>query len=501
MNTFYLFPLFIRFFATGSCLLDSPIQNETGNQIVVFFDQAPVNFRNTLSSGTTMMIGNSEIRYLDDNLIEEHFTPQYAPHKDTLVIKCQREWLELRHAFKGAEEWSFLFQKGDSVLFTYNGQLPIAKVINRTTSPYETNYNLKRLEEVYQDTFSATTLFIRPSLAMLRKQGKTFSEVQDFYFKKALLEFQKEEEWLDSLLKNKVISEKTYQFYKIKNEIWLISIKDFKVGILKLPNRNESLLKFIKDHINPSESKQIPDEALQNMDFKGLVTEYFNSKVNRIRTSNSNLPNYKAVYDSIYKSTILSKTAKESLLFETINQLVEQGSMEEIKAYSKKFDHDIENASLKNAFQKNFNLDFSLSNHLLLKDTNGDTLLFSDVLKQLKNKVIYLDFWASWCAPCIGSLPASLELKNKYDKVEFIYLSIDQSNKQWIQAAARHKINNPSQSFLILNRYTSAWLSELRVNTIPRYLIFNKQGILIHKNAPGPGSEETKKLLDKYLNE
>ena len=37
------------------------------------------------------------------------------------------------------------------------------------------------------------------------------------------------------------------------------------------------------------------------------------------------------------------------------------------------------------------------------------------------------------------------------------------------------------------------------VQSIPRYLLYDRQGKLVHKNAPGPGSDAIRKLLDQYL--
>lgn len=44
-------------------------------------------------------------------------------------------------------------------------------------------------------------------------------------------------------------------------------------------------------------------------------------------------------------------------------------------------------------------------------------------------------------------------------------------------------------------------MTQLNIKAIPRYLIYNKKGQLIHKNAPGPNSKEIRVLLTKELEE
>lgn len=77
----------------------------------------------------------------------------------------------------------------------------------------------------------------------------------------------------------------------------------------------------------------------------------------------------------------------------------------------------------------------------------------------------------------------------------FLYLSIDDDIARWKTAAEEEGLAGYPHNYLITNRYVSRLLEDLEVETIPRYLLFDRQGRLIHKNAPGPGPA-VKALMD-----
>ena len=63
-------------------------------------------------------------------------------------------------------------------------------------------------------------------------------------------------------------------------------------------------------------------------------------------------------------------------------------------------------------------------------------------LNQFKGKAILLDFWASWCGPCIGDLPDLRKIKEKTAAlpVVFLNMSLDDDEAAWRGAIAKHEI-------------------------------------------------------------
>ena len=62
----------------------------------------------------------------------------------------------------------------------------------------------------------------------------------------------------------------------------------------------------------------------------------------------------------------------------------------------------------------------------------------------MKSKVILLDFWASWCAPCRVENPSLVNLKKKYSNKDFeiVGVSLDRDRESWVNAIENDKIQN-----------------------------------------------------------
>lgn len=132
---------------------------------------------------------------------------------------------------------------------------------------------------------------------------------------------------------------------------------------------------------------------------------------------------------------------------------------------------------------------------LSLKDTSGNTI----ELSAFKSKYIVIDFWASWCSPCIDNIPALNELIKHYksDSIQFISISIDRDGNNWEKAIVKHHFTGIQLSDL--NGYNSLAAIYCKVIWVPKYIIADANGKIINYDAPQPIDPGLKNILDKLL--
>lgn len=124
------------------------------------------------------------------------------------------------------------------------------------------------------------------------------------------------------------------------------------------------------------------------------------------------------------------------------------------------------------------------------KEKNGfkqrQEALYRKLVAPYSGKVVYIDFWAPWCVPCVGEIPASKalakELKNK--DIVFLYIGVECDKNLW-EAAVKKMFDGGAHYYADKNESV---LLEAKFNFsgIPRYVLIDKTGKVSDENAPGP---------------
>lgn len=215
---------------------------------------------------------------------------------------------------------------------------------------------------------------------------------------------------------------------------------------------------------------------------------------------------YKVALDSVLADkNKLSHFTSDLLLYEFMGRLAQStSSSAEVKDYFEKFKENVHDTTLISALSANYFFDdihVDTKNSVVLTNIESKKTNLSDVLSASNDSLFYIDFWASWCRPCIAEMPASEELKLELQDqpISVIYLSIDKKIDNWERSASRLGLDVNLNSYLVVNRDSSKFLQDFILSTIPRYLVVNKKGKLLQSNAPSPSSEGIRKLLVSLL--
>lgn len=118
---------------------------------------------------------------------------------------------------------------------------------------------------------------------------------------------------------------------------------------------------------------------------------------------------------------------------------------------------------------------------------------FAELIKPYKGKVIYIDFWAPWCGPCMGEMPASKELQKELTgkDVVFLYIGISCAKQSWENTI---KDKNLEGEHYYANENEGKLLSgKFNISGIPHYVLIDKEGKVKDDNATRP-SDKTKLL-------
>lgn len=485
MNRIILYTFFFIFFSCFNNEKKDKMKSKN-NTITITVNNIPKDFVYKLKNGSPVENQNFDIQYYNGEVIFNLLIG--GKEKFNENNNTSENYIEIVHSLNALDENSILIRNGDSLNITYENKKPKFSISNRKTKKHDLDYGYLVRKYIYKTEFPLYLQSKNDLILLFCNQDTIFKNkisLIDFkknMYTKVIKELKKEIVFLDSLYNKDELSKENYNYFVIKNKY-----NTYHVDFNSQSQRNE--IDLIAS-----------DTLIKYKFYRDYVDEFFlkNFKIKQITVSDGSILDSKTAFDLVSQSKLFGQKTKKYLLDQYIEKICKEFKKNESSVYLEKY------LKLTNDQKKYDNLKsnffFTTNNSidkLTIINSNKKTLNINEII--INKKLVYIDFWASWCAPCRASFPASRKLHEKFRNrdIEFVYISIDKNFEAWQKAHQKETLDS-KYSFLATNYPEANFYKENQLKSIPRYMIFHN-GKLVNNNAPSPDSPEIEKELEKYL--
>ncbi len=121
-------------------------------------------------------------------------------------------------------------------------------------------------------------------------------------------------------------------------------------------------------------------------------------------------------------------------------------------------------------------------------------------LEDLKEKVVYVDVWATWCGPCLAEQPDLEKLEAKFEgnpDVAFVGVSIDEDKEAWERMVRKKEMKG--YQLHAREAWKASIVKDYKIGGIPRFIMIDGDGKIINASAPRPSSGEVEGLINENL--
>ena len=125
-----------------------------------------------------------------------------------------------------------------------------------------------------------------------------------------------------------------------------------------------------------------------------------------------------------------------------------------------------------------------------LENINDPARLWAEIIKPHKGKIIYADFWGTWCTPCKWQMEAVPALKASLadeKDIVFLYLAVHSPQESWLNFLKETDLTGPQAVHYNLTPEMRHMLTRyLSVSAYPTYLVIDRNGHIADRNPPTP---------------
>ena len=124
--------------------------------------------------------------------------------------------------------------------------------------------------------------------------------------------------------------------------------------------------------------------------------------------------------------------------------------------------------------------------------------IIDDILQQNKGKVIYVDFWGTWCGACLTEMPNSKVVEHEFRKknVAFVYICLTSKEENWKAVLDKYQLGG--QHYLLSDKQSGEIRTLFEISGIPNYLLIDKTGIIKETGShlrPSVARDKIKEML------
>jgi thiol-disulfide isomerase/thioredoxin len=250
-------------------------------------------------------------------------------------------------------------------------------------------------------------------------------------------------------------------------------------------------------------------ELIVNTDVDRVLDKYiFNLHLNIKKNLNLDTSNYFPNFIDTIKQKHPNSHLADMLITHMFNKKLNHNELNFFKEHQQKLNTSVKDKKLKAQLHRFYSNQLEHSKNpekktktLLskIKDTDAE-LLIEQIWRRNKGKVMYIDFWASWCAPCRDEMYNTMDLMKKMqgEKIAFVDICMFSKEEQWKELMLKFQLKG--QHYFCQDEQARYIREKFRLKRFPTYMLVDKQGNIVEYGSNlRPLAKSTINKIQKLL--